>query len=54
MNWELVSTIFITLVMYELIRAVLRTVAVMLLRRLFPSIYEARLANRYLAVPPTV
>ena len=40
MNWELVSTIFITIIMYEFIRAVLRTVAVMLLRRLFPSIYE--------------
>ena len=40
MNWELINTIFIVLIMYELVRAALRTLSIMLLRRLFPSIYE--------------
>lgn len=40
MNWELVSTIFITIIMYEIVRAMLRAVLVVFLRRCFPSIYE--------------
>ena len=40
MNWELVNTIFVALLIYEIVRAILRAVLVVFLRRCFPSIYE--------------
>ena len=40
MNWELVNTIFVALLIYEIVRAILREVLVVFLRRCFPSIYE--------------
>ena len=40
MNWELVNTIFVALLIYEIVRAMLRAALAVVLRRCFPSIYE--------------
>ena len=40
MDWEMINTIFVALLIYEIVRAILRAVLVVFLRRCFPSIYE--------------
>ena len=45
MDWEMINTIFMVLLIYEIVRAILRAVLVVFLRRCFPSIYMKKLGG---------